>query len=253
MLPHDYLVDFARRKGEVPYPCYYCMNYTGVDSYCDDNGIVISFGIDGGVPCTCMAGLTRPTEGTDCKAIQLKCLIQHMGRFYPSSLFEKFSREYYMEMLTDLKVSKSLPRPMLIARALKGYHTREQRLSEMLQEGVIVSSFDIDNNEMFSLTEYGERIATVICEMLDEYLMIREQGELMKNDEIKTLFEWIRGNPNSTKRQIYDAFPNTNVELALEDLTTAGYVEPLFDNEMKLRYNTTQRGIDVWTANQLKG
>ena len=254
MLPHKYQVDFARRKGNVAYPCFYCMSFIEhYDMVIDEHKCIVNFGKLANVPCTCASGLTHPTEARDCKYIQLKSL--ELLRWYPSALFEKFTRDYYLEMLTDIKCGQPITRSMLIARAHKGYNTREQRIQEMLDEGIITQSYNTDNEEIYSLTEYGTLIANEVCQLMDNYLIIKEQGELLAIDLPKMVFEWVKTHPNCTARQIYDYFGKASVhisekpaECALEDLVSAGYIEPLYDDNFEeIRFNTTQKGIDVWT------
>lgn len=252
MLPHRHQVDFARRKGNVPYPCYYCMNYVQFPTMVtDEHNFVLNFGKEENVPCTCMGGMRGPSEKGDCKGIQILELQQYCTRWYPSNLFDRFTREYWMEMLTDIKCGQPIARSMLIARARKGYHTREQRINEMLEEGLITQSYNVNNEEMYTLTAYGEAIADEICHMLDAYQIIKEQGELLEYDIPMTMFEWIRSNPNSTAKQIYNAFSecrdSTFIETTLEDLVSVGYVEPLYDSDYEeIRFNTTQKGVDSW-------
>ena len=253
MLPHKYQVDFARRKGNVPYPCYYCLNFIQFNNITtDEHNQVKDFGTEANVPNTCTMGLRCPSEVGDCKSIQLKSL--ELLRWYPSALFEKFTRDYYLEMLTDIKCGQPITRSMLIARAHKGYNTREQRIQEMLDEGIITQSYNTDNEEIYSLTEYGTLIANEVCQLMDNYLIIKEQGELLAIDLPKMVFEWVRNHPNCTARQIYDYFGSASVhmsekpaECALEDLVSAGYIEPLYDDNFEeIRFNTTQKGVDVW-------
>lgn len=249
MLPHRHQVDYARRKGNVPYPCFYCMNYVQFDGEIrNEHNNIESFGTEANVPNTCMAGLTCPTGIDDCKGIQILELPQFYNRWYPSPLFERFTRDYYMEMLTDIKCGEPITRSMLVGRAHKGYHTREQRINEMLEEGVITESLNIKNEPTYSLTAYGNAIAEAICNMLNEYLIVKERGELMESEVHKTIFEWIRSHPNSTAGQIYQAFGDDGeIATSLEDLMDADYVEPLFDDSYsEIRMNVTQRGIDTW-------
>lgn len=253
MLPHRHQVDFARRKGKVPYPCYYCMNNVAMmDIETDEHNMVKSFGTEGGVPRTCMAGLTGPTEKGDCKAIMVLELPQCYTRCYPSSLFTKLTREYYMEMLTDILYRQPVVRSELVCRANKGYHTREQRITEMLDEGLITKSYHNCGEEMYSLTAFGRSMAILVSSMIEDYLMVCERGEILAYSGFIELFEWIRENPNSTAKQIYDSYRGRHglgavIETTLEDLVSAEYVEPMFDKDYdEIRYNVTQKGINVW-------
>lgn len=253
MIPKRHQVEFAKSKGRLIYPCCFCKNrLPNIEYHQDEHGIVIEFGKEGGVPQTCMAGIHGPTEHGDCKYIMVEELAQNYTRQYPSELFSKFSKEYYMEMITDIKANQPIPRNILIARAHKGYHTREQRINEMLEEGIITQSYHIDNEEAYSLTAYGEDIARAICEMMDSYLLIREHGELMMYTGPYLVFEWIRDNPNCTERQVYDHFGGKDdnvIPYALQDLVMAGYVEPLYTSDYsEIRLNVTQKGIDVWKS-----
>ena len=255
MIPKRHQVEFAKSKGKLIYPCCFCQNrLPNVEYHQDEHGIVTEFGVEEGVPQTCMAGLHAPTEYGDCKHIMVQELPQNYTRWYPSDLFTKFSKEYYMEMITDIRANQPIPRYMLIARAHKGYHTREQRIDELLEEGIITQSYHIDNEEAYSLTAYGEDIARAICELMDNYLLIKEHGELMDYDIPRILFLWIRENPNCTERQIYDyydTFPQYSeyIPYALNDLVSAGYVEPLYTSDYsEIRYNVTQKGVDVWKS-----
>lgn len=181
-LPHRYLVDYARRKGfgNIPFPCFYCLNNTmGNSPVIGRDGCVESFGIEANVPLTCQAGLTCPTDGNDCKAMQLLALPSDYRRIYPPSLFEMFARDYYMEMMSTIYREQPISRKKLVDRKRKGYHTREQRINDMLAENVVVASYNINNEEQYALTNLGECIAEQINQLVENYLLIKEEGELM--------------------------------------------------------------------------
>ena len=256
-LPHSHKVDFARRKGNVPYPCHYCMNkLPTIEFVTDEKNIVLEFGKDeGDVPQTCMAGIHKPTEYGDCKAMLVSALLTQYKRWYPSEIFSFFTREYMMEMITDINCNVRLSRPMLIARSRKGYHTREQRIDEMIKEGIIDVSYDIDCNETYSLTEYGQMIADIITTMLDDYILVKQHGEPMGFELSRPIFEYVRAHPDCDAKHIYDHFdanydyPETAVPLALESMVQAGYIEPTYSDDFtRIGYNTTQKGILRWRA-----
>ena len=255
-LPHRHLVDFAKRKGNVPFPCFYCIykNPT-LDYVTDDNNIVKEFGEEGNVPQVCGGGLHCPTGHGDCAHIIPVELPSEYRRWYPSELFTFFTREYMMEMITDINANRQMSRTSLIARGRKGYHTREQRIYEMLEEGIIDWFYDVDCNECYSLTEYGQQIADAISGMLDEYLVIRSHGELMSYEVSKLIFEFVRSHSDCTAKQIYDYFDKTTdydetvIPLGLEALVMAGYIEPLYnDNFSSIGYSVTKKGVLRWRA-----
>lgn len=256
MIPHKYKVDFAKRKGNVPFPCHYCNHCTmDLQIETDEHNIVKNFGITEEVPQTCGAGLHAPTSHGDCRYIYLNELPEDYKRWYPSTLFEFFTKEYAMEMLTDINCARYISKSMLIARAHKGYNTREQRIKEFIEEGIIDVSYDVDCNECYSLTQYGQMIADTICDMLDQYLLIKEHGEIMRLEPSRLVFEFIREHNDCTSKQIYDYFDReydyeeTLIPLVLESLVTAGYIEPLYnDNFTMIGYSTTQKGILRWRA-----
>ena len=255
-LPHRHQVDFAKRKGNVPYPCFYCMNKSpNIEYITDGHNIVKEFGEEANVPQICNGGIHAPTGHGDCKRLIPVELPSEYKRWYPSSLFSLFTREYMMEMITDINANKFLSRPMLIARAHKGYHTREQRIKEMLDEGIVDVSYDVNCNECYSLTEYGQEIADAITGMLDSYLLIKEHGEIMAYEVSKLIFEFVRNHTDCTAKQVYDYFDanagydETVIPLGLEALVMAGYIEPLYNDDFtRIGYATTQKGILRWRA-----
>lgn len=255
-LPHRHRVDFAKRKGAVPYPCFYCQHFTyDLSPKCDDKHIVIEFDEEAEVPQLCAGGLHAPTGYADCERMIPSELQTEYRRWYPSVLFTLFTREYFMEMLTDINANKYISRHMLVARSKKGYKTREQRIDEMLKDGIIDVSYDVNCDVCYSLTEYGQLIADSITEMFDRYILIKEHGELMGYELARKIFEFIRSHSDCTTKQIYDYFDaNTNyaeheVPLGLEALVEAGYVEPIFNDDFtRIGYSTTQKGILRWRA-----
>ena len=55
--------------------------------------------------------------------------------------------------------------------------------------------------------------------MMDNVLLAMEEGELMDDPDVRHVFEWIRDNPDSTKRQIYDCFEELEkIELIMDKL-----------------------------------
>lgn len=160
MLPHRYLVDYARRKGNVPFPCFYCVNRPMSDNIeMDEDGHIVGFGTDANVPITCTMGLKCPSEHDDCVGMQLLALPSDYRRTYPESLFAYFARDYYMELLVTIYGNGLITKDALIGRNRKGYHTRKRRINDLLNDGLIVKSYRVSGTEQYTLTEYGERIA----------------------------------------------------------------------------------------------
>lgn len=260
-IPHKYQVDFARRKGNVPYPCFYCAHNSMNELITDEHNIVKEFGYDEQedyepVPQICGAGLHKPTGYADCKYIYPVALPSDYHRWYSSEKFEFFTREYMMEMLTDINCNRYIRRSVLIGRARRGYNTREQRLKELIEGGFVDVSYDVDCNECYSLTEYGQQIADAIADMLDQYILVKEHGEPMGNYVVKEVFEFIRSHSDCVAKQIYDHFDRkyddlseAEVPMALDCLVMAGYVEPIYNDDFtRISYNTTQKGILRWRA-----
>lgn len=260
-LPKKHQTDFARRKGSVPYPCFYCLNYTlFLNPICDEHNIVIGFGTEDNVPQTCMACLVAPSDYGDCSHIMVKALPDQYKRWYPSSIFNFFTKEYAMDMLTTIRSHPYLTKSIIIGRAHKGYHTREQRLQEFLDSGLVDVGYNINCEEIYHLTDYGEQIADAISDMLERYILIKQHGELMAHPEAMAMFEYIRENPGCTEKAIYDRFDDDFIfdgkvnyegkQLAsyvLEKLLDAEYVECAYDSDFtNIRYDVTQKGIDRW-------
>lgn len=255
MLPKKYRTDWARIKGHIPYPCGYCMNYIqGLKEKCDEHNVISEFGEEGNVPMTCSAGIHAPTEYGDCKHIMLKALPNQYKRWFPSDIFTFFTKEYTMDMLTTLRCQANLSKSFLIGRAHKGYHTREQRLQEFVDEGLVDVGYNINNEEMYHLTDYGQLIADAIGDMIESYILIKQHGELMSYDEARLLFEFIREHPNCESKTIYDYFDKNydfedNIIPQIKELMLeAEYIDCEYDGDFIIRYDVTQKGIDRWRA-----
>lgn len=266
MLPRKYRNDWARRMGEAPYPCCYCMNFVqGLNEKCDEHNIITEFGVEGEVPLTCMAGQHRPTEYGDCRHIMLKALPNQNKRWFPSDIFSFFTKEYTMEMLTDLNCQPYLTKSILIGRAHKGYHTREQRLQEFVDNGLVDVGYNINGEEIYHLTDYGQKIADIVSDMMESYIIIKQHGELMSYDESRLFFEYVMKNPDCTLKSMYEYFNGnpsvfddmtggSSVDLLnaltyiLDAMLDAEYIDCAYDSEFTIRYDTTQKGIDRWRA-----
>ena len=253
MLPRKHRTDWARRKGAIPYPCSYCMNYIqGLQEKCDDHNVITEFGKEANVPLTCMAGQHKPTDYGDCKHIMVKALPNQYARWYPSDIFTFFTKEYTMEMLTDLRCQPYLTKSFLIGRAHKGYHTREQRLQEFVDSGLVDVGYNINNEEIYHLTDYGQQIADAIGGMLDEYILVKQHGELMTYEESRQVFEYIRDHPNCELKSIYDYFDSNYdyeeniIPYIVERLLDAEYIDCVYDEDFVIRYDATQKGLDRW-------
>lgn len=254
-LPRKYQTDWARNKGFIPYPCGYCMNYTqGLKERCDEHNVILEFGEEGGVPITCTLGQHRPTEYGDCKHIMLKALPNQYARWFPSEIFTFFTKEYTMEMLTDIRCQPYQSKATIIDRSRKGYHTREQRLQEFIDGGLVDVGYNINCEEVYHLTNYGVLIADAIGDMMEEYIAIREHGELMEYDEARLVFEYIHDHPDCNMKSIYDYFDanydfdDNTVPLIKEWLLEAEYIDCVYDSDFIIRFDVTQKGIDRWRA-----
>ena len=255
-LPHKYQVDFAKRKGSVPYPCYYCMHCTvDLEVETDEKNIVKNFGVVEEVPQICGAGIHAPTSYGDCKYAYLTELPDDYRSWFPSVLFEFFTKEYAMEMLTDINCAQYITKSMLIARSHKGYNTRVARLQEFIKDGIVDMSYDVKGEECYSLTDYGQSLADIVSEMLERYRLIKHHGELMAIEPVRQIFEFIREHNDCTTKQIYDYFDENYdyteavIPHFLEELERAGYVEPTYnDDYTRIGFSTSQKGILRWRA-----
>jgi len=265
-LPRRHRTDWARRRGEIPYPCGYCMNYLqGLKEKCDEHNVIQEFGEDGEIPLTCMAGQHKPTDYGDCRHIMLKALPNQYARWFPSEIFSFFTKEYTMEMLTDIRCQPYLTKSMIIGRAHKGYHTREQRLQEFIDEGLVDVGYNINSEEIYHLTDYGQRIADAVSDMLDNYILIKHHGELMSYDEVRLVFEYIYSHRDCDFKSIYDHFNTTPTVFddatgdriadmtdalghVVDSLLDAEYIDCVYDGDFIIRYDVTQKGIDRWRA-----
>ena len=257
-LPHRHQVDFAKREGSVPYPCFYCMNKLPTIEYkTDEHNIVKEFGMDeGDVPQICMAGIHKPTDYADCKRALIVELSDNVHRSFPSEYFTFFTREYMMEMITDIRAMEYAPKSKLIGRGRKGYHTREQRLKELYDAGYVDQSYDINNEETYNLTAQGNDIADALSDFLSTVLYHSIRGDLFEDEVVVKVFEFIRSHSGCTKKQIYDYFDSnygyeeTVVPIVVQTLEDAGYIEPIFSADFEqIEYNTTQKGVLRWQRN----
>lgn len=255
MLPRKHRTDWARNRGSIPYPCGYCMNYMqGLKEKCDEHNIIIEFGEDGEVPITCMTGQHRPSDYGDCKHIMLKALPNQCKRWFPSEIFTFFTKEYTMDMLTTINCQPYLTKSSIINRSQKGYHTREQRLQEFVDDGLVDVGYNIDCEEIYHLTDFGQLIADAISEMLEKYIIIKQHGELMGYEESRLVFEYIHDHPNCELKSIYDYFDanydydDNTIPQVKELLLEAEYIDCVYDDDFVIRYDVTQKGIDRWRA-----
>ena len=250
-VPHRIAVDFAKRKGKVEFPCFYCANKVVTnDCIVDEHNIIKEFGSDGGVPQTCMAGQRRPTGYADCK-YALYVSLEH-NRAFDNSIFDFLTREYMMEVLTTINALGNAPKSMIIERSRKGYHTREERIAELYEAHLIDMFYNIDNEETYILTARGKSLAEGITYILERFIEVKEVCDSLDLKEPRMVFEYIRQNSGCTKRQIYDHFGTDNhydviVPLIVEDLTRDGYIEPTFNEDYsEICFNTTYKGVLRW-------
>ena len=223
----------------------------------DEKNIVLEFGKDDGdVPQICMAGIHKPTGYGDCKRALIMELSDNIHRSFPSEYFTFFTREYMMEMITDIRAMGYAPKSELIGGGRRGYHTREQRLKELYDVGYVDMSYNINNEETYHLTAQGVQIADSLADFLSVVIYQSTRGDLFDNDVIVKVFEWIRINSGCTKRQIYDHFDKnydyeeTVIPIAVQMLDDAGYIEPIYDSKFEeIHYETTNKGVCRWQRN----
>lgn len=240
------------------------MNYLqGLNEKCDEHNVIQEFGKDGNVPLTCMAGQHKPTDYGDCRHIMLKALPNQYARWFPSEIFSFFTKEYTMEMLTDIRCRPYQTKSKIIARGYKGYHTREQRLQEFVDEGLVDVGYNINCEEIYHLTDYGQQIADAVSDMLDRYILVKQHGELMSYEEVRLVFEYIHSHRDCDFKSIYCHFDTTHTIFddmtggritdmtdalghVMDSLLDAEYIDCVYDSDYTIRFDVTQKGIDRW-------
>ena len=249
--PHRILVDFAKRKGKVPFPCFYCANRNiNIEEITDEHNIISEFGTEDNVPQTCLAGQHGPSEYADCRHAMYVDLKHH--RMFANDIFDFLTREYMMEVLTTIQYGENVTRHNIIMRWRKGYHTREIRLNELYDAGYIDMFYNNDNEETYVLTSRGNELANAVSDMIERYIEIKEIPDALDFEIPRMVFEYIRSNSNCTKKQIYDHFGedggyDTTIPFAVEDLTRSGYIEPTYDEGFEeIHYDTTYKGVLRW-------
>lgn len=253
-VPHQILVDFAKRKGLVPFPCFYCANKLATNTYIlDEKSIVKGFGVEDNVPQRCMAGVHELDYYGDCSRAMYLSLEHHPT--FDNSVFDFLTREYMMEVLETINAYGTVAKSKIIERSRKGYHTREERLNDLYGAELVDVSYNIDTEECYSLTAKGKYLADGVAFLIEEFIIIKESGDSLDGENHQMVFKYIRDNSNLTKRQIYDHFgvdderngTDVMIPMVIDDLEKDGYIEPMFDAGFdRICYQTTEKGVRRW-------
>ena len=142
----------------------------------------------------------------------------------------------------------------LIARNREGYNTRTQRIEELIWYGWVNTSFNIDNEICYHLTDSGETLAESIHQLYLTTVRVWEEGNLFDSfpDAIE-VFEFVHHNRGCTRRRIYDTLSHIeDIEVLTTKLEESDYIKPVYDKTYTLiTYESTRRGIRAWLSTRI--
>lgn len=248
MIPEKIRIDHAKSRGRNLFPCHYCYNFAYNPCEVGGANVVKSFySLNQDEIARCDAGLTAPTGFGDCaKFILLDS--SHRPKCN-ESVFQILESSYMMATIMAVYEHDGITRSDLIARNREGYNTRTQRIEELIQYGLVNTSFNIDNETCYHLTDSGEALAESIHQLYLTTVRVWEEGNLFDSfpDAIE-VFEFVHHNGGCTRRRIYDTLSHIeDIEVLTTKLEELDYIKPVYDSTYtQITYESTSRGIRAW-------
>lgn len=247
MIPRSVRENHARTRGHKPLPCGYCFNYNPffmtTIQLDDSEKVVVGFS-QYGEQVRCDAGYDAPTSFGDCNGF-----IHMDGEYIPpitESVLRKLERDYYMSTLMTVYANDGITRTELVGRSNMGYNTRSERISDLIHDGLITSSYSVDNDVRYHITDSGEMIADAIHHLYLTSVLVQEEGNLFDTyPDAIPVFLYIRAHTDCTRRMVYDALDRvTNVEVLMDILEERRYIVPQYNSDYsELGYTISTRGI----------
>ena len=250
MIPDKVRVRHAKSRGGDPFPCYYCYNFGLYPCEVGDANVVKSFySLNADEIARCDAGLTAPTGFGDCDRFVLLDS-SHRPKCH-ESVFQILERNYMMATIMAIYEHDGITRSDLIARNREGYNTRTQRIEELIQYGLVNTSYNIDNETCYHLTDSGETLAESIHQLYLTTVRVWEEGNLFDSfpDAIE-VFEFVHHNRGCNRRRIYDTLSHIeDIEVLTAKLEELDYIKPVYDKTYSyITYESTRRGIRAWQS-----